>query len=234
MRDTTELSVPKNLDGIISFFLFLYPKQYRNKFGQEIRLLVTELYQEERNKKGTVGLGFWFSQAGDVTKSVIEQHIDEIGKKGMMKYVQNTLHINKFNVIGGILLLPAITVFFIDVFSRIVQGDLAHYNHPVYSFMSHTPLYWQPVLVTWVIVFPLLAVGINLIPLLKNLITKHHNKIKSWNFLWQNLITLLLLGFGTFFILLVKFHDFGPCMLHGIARLGFEHFNHIVEVCNNA
>lgn len=233
MYDTTQLSLPRNAERLVTFLLQLYPEKYRRKFGEEVRFLLEDMYQEELRQKGKVGLRFWFFQIGDITKGVIEQHSAEMATLGMKKYVQQTLQINKYNIIGGVFLLPAVFVFLLDIVSRIAQGDLVHYNRPVYAFISHTPLYWQPVLFTWVIVFPFLAIGINCIPLLKNLIRKHGN-IKNWQFFRQNLITILLLGFGTFFILLVKFHDFGPCMVHGIARLGFEHFTHIVAVCKNA
>lgn len=195
--------------------------------------LFCDLYQEELRLKGRINLTFWIVQVRDIIKSVIEQHIYMINKYGFKKYFQTILQINKYNVIGGIFLLPAGLVFLIDLVSRIIQGDLIHYNRPVYAFMSHTPLYWQPVLFTWVFILPILAVLINFVPLVKALIKKHRS-IKSWSFLIQNLITVLLLGFGIFIILLVRFHDVGPCMLHGLARLGFEHFTDIVAVCKNA
>ena len=233
MYDAKQLLLPAGAEMFFNFLLQFYPESYRKRFGQEMFLVLNDTYQEEVEKKGRVGFGFWLSQIGDITQSILGQHIDEIYNKGMKKYLQQTLHINKYNVIGGIFLLPVFTVFLIDLIARIVQGDLVHYNRPVYALLSHTPLYWTPVLFTWIVVFPLLAIGFNFIPLIKILIKKNNN-IKSWQFLRQNLVSILLFGFGAFFILLVKFHDFGPCMLHGLARLGFEHFTHIVAVCKNA
>lgn len=212
--------------------LLLYPESYRKKFEQEMLITFEDLYQE-RLVKQNLAIIFWVSLSVDIINSAARQHIQLAEKQGMRKYLQQTLHINKFNIIGGIFLLPAFLIFCIDIISRIAQGDLVHYNRPVYHFLSQTPLYWFPVLFVWVILFPFLTVLINAIPLIKN-IRKKHGHVNNIHFLIHNLITILLLLFAAFFILLIKFHDFGPCMFHGITRLGFEHFTHIVAVCKNA
>ena len=230
MYETSTLSVPKIAAKIFLFMLSFYPVRYRKRFGQEMLFVFEDLCKEELEKHQKLTVNFLFQELADVTISIVQEHIHEVQQKGMKKYLQQTLHINKFNVIGGVLLLPAFLVLCIDIISRIAQGDLVHYNRLVYNLLSHTPLYWQPILFTWIIVFPFLAVLINTIPLIKNVI-KNNGHVKDMRFLIQNLITVLLIFFGTFFILLVKFHDFGPCILHGIARLGFEHFTHIVAVC---
>ena len=61
-------------------------------------------------------------------------------------------------------MLPAFTVFMIDILGRIAQGDLTHYNRGIYNFLSHTPLYWTPVLFTWIIAFPAIAIILEIIP----------------------------------------------------------------------
>src|SRR6185312_6663899 len=99
MYDTTQLSLPTNAEKLFNFLLLFYPEQYRRKYGQEMRLLFQDLYREEIAKKGSVSATFWLIQIGDITKSVIEQHIDMIQKQGLKKYLQKTLHINRFNVL---------------------------------------------------------------------------------------------------------------------------------------
>ncbi len=233
MNEVTQLSVPGRAEKIFNFFLLLYPETYRKQYASEMRLLFYEMYQEEVASNGKVRLEFWFSQVSDMTKSVIEQHVNDIGKKGMKKYLQQTLHINRYNVIGLILLSPALAVFAIDLVARIVQGDFSHYNRPVYNFLSHTPLYWYPVLFSWVILFPMLAVVVNIIPFL----TKKREKslpFFSAAFLRKNVIALLVMGIGLFFIAIVKLHDFAPCMIHGLLKVGFGQFNHIITVCRKA
>jgi hypothetical protein len=163
MYDATELSVPANAEKLFNFLLFFYPKQYRKKYEQEMRLLFQDMYQEELIKKGSISLTFWLAQFGDITKSVSEQHINMIQKQGMKKYLEQTLHINKYNVISGIFLLPVIFMTLVEIISRIAQGDLTHYNRPVYAFFSHTFLYWTPIPFIWVILFPLFAALISFI-----------------------------------------------------------------------
>ncbi len=233
MYKTATLSVLTNAEKLFNFLVLFYPEQYRKKYGQEMFMLFQDMYQEELTKNGNIGLGFWFFQVGDITKSIIEQHIDEIGKKGMKKYLQQTFHINTYNVIGGILLLPIFIVFFIDVIARIVQGDLVHYNRPVYAFLSHTFFYQFPIQFTWVVLFPILAVAINIVPLIGNARKKHFN-VLNLTFLKRNAISILFLVFGLFFVLLIKFHDFAPCMFYGLTHFGFGQLNHIISVCRKA
>src|SRR5258708_16859826 len=154
-------------------------------------------------------------------------------KLGMKKYIRKTFHINKYNTIGFLLLLPFFSIFFIDLIARIAQGDLTHYNRPVYAVLSHSLLYWFPVLFTWVIIFPTLAVLLNIIPLLKAF-NKRHNDILQFSFIKQNIFSLLILVIGIGFLALIKLHDFAPCFVHGILRLGFEKVPSVVSYCRTA
>lgn len=151
----------------------------------------------------------------------------------MKRYLQDTLNINRYNLFGIFLLLPAFIVFTMDLLSRILQGDLSHYNRPVFRFLSHTPLYCEPVLFIWVIVFPFLAIIVNLIPFFKNLCKKHAN-IKSLSFIKQNFLTAIILLFAILFILLIRFHDFVPCMVHSILKIGFFQLFNVISVCEKA
>jgi hypothetical protein len=230
MYETTHVSVSRNAERMFALLLRLYPEQYRRKFGNEMHLLFSEMYQEELSAKGSIGLGFWFSQFIDITKSVIEQHKELVLKIGMKKYLQQTLHISKYNVIGFIFLLPFLLMFATDLISRIAQGDLTHYNRPVYHYLSQTPLYWTPVLFSIVVVFPLIAVIINAIPLLQ----QREKKVLSWVYLQKNSITLLLIAIGLGCIAIIKLHDFLPCMIHGILNGGLAHFTKMFPYCQRA
>jgi hypothetical protein len=233
MYDTTEISLPKNIEKMFDFFLLLYPQQYREQFSKEMRMLLGELYQEELNKKGYVGVGFWFLQYTDITKSVIEQHKELAIKKGMKRYLQQTFNINAYNIIGTILLLPFLLLFLTDIISRVLQEDLVHYSRPVYNFVSHTPLYWTPVLFTWVIFFPLLAVIINILSLIF-MKTKARDRVLSAAFILRNMFTFGVIAIGLGAIIIIKLHDFAPCMMHGLLKIGLGQFTKIVGVCKNA
>lgn len=227
------LLVSAHAEKLFNLFLLFYPEQYRKKYGHEMLLLFQDMYQEELTKKGDISLTFWFSQFVDITKSVIEQHIDMIQRQGMKKYLQQTLHVNSYNIISVIFLLPVILMTCVEVISRITQGDLTHYNRPVYAFFSHTFLYWTPVLYTWVILFPLLAAVISFIPIVKSFL-KRKTGLSSLKFILPNIIGIAISLFGLGFIALIRLHDFVPCTIHGLTNLGFEKLNYILSVCRNA
>ncbi len=151
----------------------------------------------------------------------------------MKKYLQQTLHFNIYNIVGGILLLPFLLLFTIDLISRIVQADLTHYNRPVYAFLSHTFIYYTPVLFSIAILFPTLAVLLNLIPVVQTII-KNRKTIKKFAFVRLNLLSIVLLIIGLGFLAIIKLHDFVPCMLHGLLRLTFDKFPQLVSFCRNA
>src|SRR5579872_3592914 len=199
MYNATQLQVSTKADKIFAFFLFLYPDSYRKQYGNEMQLVFHEMYQEELNKNGNIRFSFWLSQVGDLTKSIIHEHIDEMQSKGMKKYLQHTLHSNAYNIVSIIFLLPVILMTGIEIISRVTQGDLTHYNRPVYNFFSHTFLYRTPVLFTWVILFPALAAIISLIPLVKSL-TKKKTSLFSITFLRKNIFGIAIFFFGLGFI----------------------------------
>ena len=185
-------------------------------------LIINDLKRDELREKGRIKFSFWAFQYSDVSKSLFSEHIDFLNKSGFRKYFK----LNNFNIIGGVLMLPAFTVFMIDILGRIAQGDLTHYNRGIYNFLSHTPLYWTPVLFTWIIAFPAIAIILNIISVLKN----RNNRV----FVRKNYASFLILFFGLFLLFLVKFHDFAPCFVHGLFLKGFGNLNLIIGVCSKA
>ncbi len=233
MYDTKTIQLPEKAEKLFSLLLLFYPKEYKKKFGNEIQILLKDLYQEELATRREVEIWFWISKSMDIIKNAFIQHIDLINQQGMKKYLKSEFNFNRYNLIGTIFLTPALTVFAIDLISRVIQFDLVHYNRPVYNFLSHTPLYWYPVLVTWVIVLPTLAVIINLIPLIKNMQSKKKSiYVKLFN--KQNLFSLIILFLGLMFLAIIKLHDFAPCILHGLILKGFSNLGLIINMCRNA
>lgn len=151
----------------------------------------------------------------------------------MKKYITKQIQFTMYNLISGVLLLPFFFIFAIDIIARIAQGDLVHYNRPVYTFLSHTPLYWTPILFSVVILFPTLALLLILISLFQNIIKKH-TSLFSVTFVKQNMGSLILLVLALGFLAIIKLHDFAPCMLHGILIEGSNKIFHIFSVCRNA
>jgi len=213
--------------------LLLYPDTYRRKFEEEMVMTFEDMYQEKMLKDGETGIPFWFHIYMDIVANAFEQHWQLLRKQGLKKYTEQTLHINRYNIIGGLLLLPFFSVFLVDIIARIAQGDVTHYNRPVYSLLSHSLLYWFPVLFTWVILFPVLAVLINLFPLIKNILKKHGSVLR-FDFIRQNIISLTLLTIGLGFLAIILLHDLGPCVVHGLLRFGFGKLPYILSFCRNA
>ncbi len=230
MNETKSISIPGNVEGLFNLLLFLYPAEYRQRFGREMRLVFSDMYIDELTKNGRPSLGFWLFQVMDMTTSIIGQHLDLLKKIGVKKYLRQELQVNKYNIVGGFLLLPIITMSVIDLFSRIAQGDLLHYNRASYVFLSHTFLYRTPVLFAWVILFPLLSSVINIIPLIINL-RKNASKLL---FIKKNIISIFILSIGFFFVLLIRLHDFAPCVIHGIINIGVNQMPRIINFCKNA
>lgn len=233
MSEATNITVPTFAQRVFAALISFYPIRYQKQFGTEMQLLFLDVYSEELIKKGRVGAIFWLSQIADLTKSIIIQHFFMLQKNGLKKYLRQEGHINKYNFWGGLLLLPILSIFIIDTISRITQGDLTHYNRPVYAFLSHTFLYSYPVLFTWVILFPLLAILINLIPIILNS-QKKHASLVDLSFLAKNIISVILICIGLGFLIIIKFHDFAPCTIHGILNVGIGQLPHIISVCKNA
>lgn len=235
MYETNNLLL--NEEKIFNALLLLYPEQYRKKYGNEMRLIFQDLYHEEIERKGKIGLRFWFNQVEDIAKSVIKEHINLISKKGMKKYLEKTFHLNKFNVIGGILLLPFIFLFGVDFLGRIVQGDFTHYNRAWYSAISHTILYVNyngqaPLLWAILIFAPILAVVLNFIPIINSL--RKNKKLTIINLSFANPLAIIIMGMGFFCLLVVLGHDIFPCVVNGLTKGGFENFFNVLSVCRNA
>ena len=232
MYDTHKTVLPK-VYRMYEFLLFLYPESYRQKFGYDMLITFEDMYRERIANQESVGLFFWLTIIFDLIKSASEENKDLMHKRGMKKYLQKTLHLHFFNIIGGILLVPFFSLFVIDVIARIAQGDLTRYNRPLYAFLSHTFLYYTPVLFTIAILFPVLAVLFNIIPIVQNII-KNRRAIKEFSFVKQNTLSILFLLIGLGFLAIIEFHDFAPCFVHGILRFGFTKLPYIISFCRNA
>lgn len=218
------------IENLYNSLLYLYPEKYRAQYSHEMRLVFREMYQEQLKSRGKVGLEFWFLQIIDIVKSVIGEHLTLIEKAGIKKYSQQTLHINKYNVIGFLFLVPFFLMFATDLVSRIAQRDLTHYNRPVYHYLSQTPLYWTPVLYTIVIVFPLMAIALNVIPILH----QKRKRVVDWNFVRKNFIALIIILTGLGCISIIKLHDFLPCMIHGLLNGRLTQFSQLFPYCQKS
>jgi hypothetical protein len=229
MYKTTHISLPRSTERVFNFLLFLYPEQYKKRFGEEMRIVFSDMYEEILAKNGRVDFGFLFKQFSDITKGVVEQHSDLIRKQGVRKY----FHLSNYNIIGGILLLPFLALLGFDFLGRLAQGDFYHYNRAWYAAITQSVLYKEPFILQIILIFaPFLAVLLNIIPALASLQTMKKPTIGKM--LFMNPLAFLIIGIGLFCLLIVYGHDFVPCMVHGIFNGGLFHFPQLLSFCGKA
>lgn len=154
----------------------------------------------------------------------------------MKKNIKQTFEFTKRNLIGLALLLPFFAMFSIDFVSRILQHNFASPNPSLISAVSHTIFYSPPVLFAWVILFPLLAVFLNLVPVIKgiNQIRRMRKSLFSPEFLSEHFMGILVFGIAAMFLGIIVLHDFAPCVLTGILTKGFRELVPLVNYCKSA
>ena len=218
-------------DRIYAMLLLLYPEPYRKKFDSEMLYTFQDMVAEERANHGWVGVGFWSTIIIDTLRSALHAHREVIRKEGMKKYFRETLNLNNYNLVSLILLLPFLVMGGLDFIGRLAQGDLSHINNALYAALSGSPLYWPPVLFAWVVLFPILAVVISLIPLAIN---RGKSSLPGVVYLRQNMGGVILITVGILLLAAFKLHDFLPCMVNNISVQGFGKLPTIISLCRKA
>ena len=229
------MAMPKLSVGmsVYKWLVELYPESYRHEYGGQMMLVMEDLCREELARTGAVGAGFWLWQIMDVSQGVVKQHIYLMGGVGMKKYLMEEFGLSWFHMAGIMLLLPFLLVLTLDFSSRVVQGNLGHPNTGMLQVLNRTWLYSPQVLFVWIVLFPLMAALLALVPVIR----RAKKEKVSWlnlNFLKLNLVSVVIILVGLGCVALVKFHDFAPCMAHGVLSHGFANFPNIFSVCRKA
>lgn len=104
-------------ERIYKFILKLYPRQYREEFGEEMQFVFSETLKDSYEQNGTQGIiSFWTLTMSDAVISLITQHLQkQKGKKSMKTKSTSILMQNKiFGWIAGgtaaILLIPFVNM----------------------------------------------------------------------------------------------------------------------------
>src|SRR2546423_3156139 len=79
---------------VYELLLLLYPKKYREEYASEMRQVFYDLYEEERDRKGRTGVGFWSRVIWDVGISTVDQHNQLASKIGMRRYFAEVWGLN--------------------------------------------------------------------------------------------------------------------------------------------
>ena len=132
----------------------------------------------------------------------------------MRKKERIKFQIKPFHWMSGILIFPFLIFLTVEVFSRIAQGDLLHYNREVYAVLSQTPFYWLPFLFTWAFLFPVLAVLLNFFKVAKQA-RRENEKLSSLKFIQKNILSYLFMLAGFAFLAFIAPH-FIPFLIYGI------------------
>ncbi len=151
----------------------------------------------------------------------------------MKKKLYSTIHLHWYSVVGSVFLLPFFFTLSADVIARVLQGDLFHYSRPLYYFLSQTPFYAYPMFLAWMLVLPIAAVLINLIPLLMK-VSEKPALFTDQRFLLKNSVSIIIVGAGLAFLAIIFLHDVVPCIVNGVIFGGLQEFFPILKHCSNA
>jgi hypothetical protein len=213
--------------GIYQKLLLLYPKYFRDIYGEEMLQVFQDMYKEQNN------IFFWPNLILDTLTNAGKQHSILIQKHGLKKYGQETFHITPHNTIGALLLLPFFLMFALDATARIMQGNLSHPNPIIYEKLFRTIFFNPPAIVLWAIIFPLSATVINLFSLIPK-IQKYRGNVISLNFIKTTTPTIAIIGTGLCFFTIIIGHDFIPCMVNNLFAQGIGQFTHTIQFCTRA
>ncbi len=161
-----------------------------------------------------------------------------IKKYSMKRYLQKTFLVNRYNVIGSILLLPFFLLLVSDFIGRAVQADFSHPNLSFYNFLSGTILYRSyngqaPLLWMTLVFSPILAIIINFIPIVSSL-TKKNEKLLFSKLLFANPLAVVIVAMGFLFIVIAFGHDVIPCFVYHLISNGLQNLGNTISVCRNA
>lgn len=120
----------RNSERIYSLLVRLYPKHYRDEYGEEMQFVFSESVKDTYKEHGEHGVTrLWMRMVWDTGRSLIIQHWETHAMKTKQTLINNK---DSAAVVGGtigILLIPLITMQFTtdvqwDVFDFVVMGAL--------------------------------------------------------------------------------------------------------------
>jgi len=177
--------------------LRLYPKAYRDKYAPQMVQTLADMLDDQPNKYAR--LAIWLRIGVDLPVSIVHQNIMYIGEVSMPTYIKRN------GIIAGLLLVP----FLLALIANALTATIYHrdlYNSVVWS---------TPVLTTWIIILPSLALLIALASYINFLqhspkqtpfFQRLHNVKQVW--------PIALAGScGLGILCLVAFHDSAHCPL---------------------
>ena len=186
---------------IYSKLLKLYPKNYRERYEEEILLTTSDML--ENSKTFSEKVAIWSSLALDLPLNIARQNFNYIGgtmHNNMPNYVKRN------SLISALLLLP----FFIAIAANGIDKLLNNSN------LYNSWLWHNPAIILWVFYLPALAFIISFASY-SLFVFKGTNKNRIWVKRAMDLLhswPLLIVGIIAFGILfLIEFHDSTQCVV---------------------
>lgn len=175
--------------------LFLYPEQFRRKYGQQLLQTFDDILANEPSKFNRIGL--CVKEIFIMPINIVEQHLINISRRGGLQ--KKTV----VSIVAFTLLVPFILSLMSDEIAESLYGQ----------HLFNTWLWSAPVLITWVIILPLISLVISLLTYLISVFrtSKKNGALslqlrRSWP-----IITTFSLSLGI--LLIVVFHDSAHCWL---------------------
>lgn len=180
--------------------LKLYPKAYRDKYGAEILQTLEDMLDDQPTSLGRAKV--WLRTFLDLPIDVFNQNALAIGND----FINETPdYIKQNGFFSGLLLLPFFLIVAINAIDR------ALFNHTLY----HSWLWSQVSIITWIVVFPSLAIAIALYGYITYLVRgtgknklSLKDKILDVRRTWPVIISGL---FAVSVIFILLFHDSAHC-----------------------
>lgn len=188
-----------------SALLKLYPKTYREHFGQQILQTIADMLDHSPTR--TARLAVWTHVAAELPINVAKQQTGYIG--GI--YMKETpRYLKTLSIVSGLLLVPFVAALVANSLDKVIN------NHTLYTSW----LWKMPVLGVWVLYLPatalLLAIGGYAYYITQYKKTSWLRRLLDVKHSWPILIPGLC-AFGVLFIL--AFHDSAHCWVQTPSHL---------------
>src|SRR5882762_8625506 len=91
-------------DAVYKILLNLYPKAYRQLYGQQMFIVFRDLYREQITEGEKIGIGFWIKIISDTVSSLIQQYAEVIKEYSMETSNKKKLF-NVLKITSGLIIL---------------------------------------------------------------------------------------------------------------------------------
>jgi len=203
-------------DRVYERLLQVYPRAYRQRFGLEMRQVLRDIYREHTEASRPAWL-LWGRTLADLGMGAVTQHSEVIRSKMVMKqYFSNSA--NQKSFLWGVALMVPAGLFFLFA----SMSSLLNYSYLNNIKYKGATLY---LFLTCLIVLPLLAVTINILPLAHQVVQKKEGII-SLAFIKRNFWTFAVMIVGLGWIAFLFGHDTVGCAVQYLPQLKWQAFQH--------